>query len=302
MKSCKNEFKIILQCKYHHWIFQSVLHEFWQIVDYELRLHHCAEKEENFDNLCCESAQPTVENHEYGSQDSNNVETKMNLHACIGKPFPSRCGWNPASSKSSSGSRQRRQQQSHVNTSEKVKLQKRKRILRADKIRTTIPGWRTSRKHSFEILLFKYVYSDTMIDVTVKQWEQRVVMLYFQYWKRRSVQNPKIIGKRIHVWGLVALPLPQKLQICKFGVFRAIRRPYADWITQRFLTRVQFIYPVDWARDHYSITEAGLGSKRKERKEDVGDVHTRTEGRQTFPLQWLWSVQFVSTTMPAKQK
>ena len=51
------------------------------------------EKEGNFENLCCESSQPTVEYHEYGSQDSNNVETKMNLQACIRKPLPSRCWW-----------------------------------------------------------------------------------------------------------------------------------------------------------------------------------------------------------------
>ena len=48
------------------------------------------EKEENLDNLYCESPQPTVEYHEYGSQDSNNVEAKMNLQACIGNPLPSR--------------------------------------------------------------------------------------------------------------------------------------------------------------------------------------------------------------------
>ena len=45
----------------------------------------------------------TVENHECGSQDSNNVETKMNLHVCIGKLLPSRCGEITAFSKSSSG-------------------------------------------------------------------------------------------------------------------------------------------------------------------------------------------------------
>ena len=33
----------------------------------------------------------------------------------------------------------------------------------------------------------------------------------------------KIIGKRIHVWGLVALLSPQKLQICKLGDISAIR-------------------------------------------------------------------------------
>ena len=32
------------------------------------------EQEENFDNLCFESSKPTVEYHEQGSEDSNNVE------------------------------------------------------------------------------------------------------------------------------------------------------------------------------------------------------------------------------------
>ena len=84
------------------------------------------------------------------------------------------------------------------------------------------------------------------------------------------------------MWGLVALLLPQKLLICELGDIRAIRRPWADYSTKR----VQFIYPVDRARDHDSITEAGLGAERKERKEGVRGAHTRTEGRQSFPLQW----------------
>ena len=36
-KSYENEFNIILQYKYHRWIFRTVLNEFWQIVDYQLR-------------------------------------------------------------------------------------------------------------------------------------------------------------------------------------------------------------------------------------------------------------------------
>ena len=43
--------------------------------------------------------------------------------------------------------------------------------------------------------------------------------------RRSEEARTKLIGKRIHVWGLVALPLPQKLQICKLGDIRAIRRP-----------------------------------------------------------------------------
>ena len=37
MNSCENEFKIILQYKYHHWIFRSVPFKFWQVVNYEVR-------------------------------------------------------------------------------------------------------------------------------------------------------------------------------------------------------------------------------------------------------------------------
>ena len=51
------------------------------------------------------------------------------------------------------------------------------------------------QKHSFESIILKYVYFDTMLDVTVKKQEQRIGMLYFQYWERWSVQNPKIDWK-----------------------------------------------------------------------------------------------------------
>ena len=50
-------------------------------------------------------------------------------------------------------------------------------------------------KTLFEIVIFKYVYFDTMIDVTVKKRKQRIGRLYFQYWERESVQNPKMNRK-----------------------------------------------------------------------------------------------------------
>ena len=78
---------------------------------------------------------------------------------------------------------------------ERSLITEKKRILQEDKVRTTIPGWQTCRKHSFETLIFAYVYFDTMIDVTEKKREQRVGMLYFQYWERGSVQIPKINWK-----------------------------------------------------------------------------------------------------------
>ena len=44
------------------------------MVNYGSKLR---KKEENFDNMYFESSKPTVEFHEYGSQDSNIVETKV---------------------------------------------------------------------------------------------------------------------------------------------------------------------------------------------------------------------------------
>ena len=38
---------------------------------------------------------------------------------------------------------------------------------------------------------------------------------------------------------------------------------------------------MDRARYHYSITEAGLVAERKERKDSMRCVHTRTEGRDS---------------------
>ena len=51
------------------------------------------------------------------------------------------------------------------------------------------------------------------------------------------------------------------------------------WITQRFLTRVQFIYSVDRARNHYSITEAGLAAEKNVKK--VHGVYTHSYRRKT---------------------
>ena len=129
------------------------------------------EKEENFNNLCYESSQPTVEYHAYGSQDSNNVETKMNLQACIGKPFPSRCGWNPASSKSSSGG-------SGNSSSNPVSIHPRTKSnhmeeKRLPKDRIWTDSWMTYvEKILLDTLIFKCAYFDTMIDVPVmKRWQ-----------------------------------------------------------------------------------------------------------------------------------
>ena len=128
-----------------------------------------------------------------------------------------------------------------------------------------IPGWHTRRRHSlFEILIFKYVYFDTMIDVTVKKREQRIGMLYVQHWERRSVQNPKINWKensRVRIGRIAFSAEASNLYIWRYSCNPKTTSGLFNqewWITQKFLTIVQFIFSVDWARDHYSIAEAGL--------------------------------------------
>ena len=100
---------------------------------------------------------------------------------------------------------------------------------------------------------------------SVKKREQRIGMLYSSIENGEVYKIQNLTGKRIHVCGLVALHLQKKLQICKLCDIRAIRRPQADYVTKKdevrkssLQARVQFIFSVDWARDHYSIAEAGL--------------------------------------------
>ena len=116
----------------------------------------------------------------------------MNLQACIGKQLPSRCGRT------------------------KSNYRKEKDLSRGRNL--DYDSWMTHvEKTLFEILIVIYVYFRHLFFVTVKKREQRIGMLYFQYWERRVYKIPKLIGKRIHVWGLVALPVPQKLQIGRYS-------------------------------------------------------------------------------------
>ena len=114
------------------------------------------------------SSQLTLENHEWGPQDSFKVGTKMNLQACIGKPAPS----NPMS----------------IHPRTKSNYRKKEDPSRGQNLDSD--SWMTYVEETlFEILIFKYVYFDTMTDVTLKKREQRIGMLHFQYWERDKWTN-----------------------------------------------------------------------------------------------------------------
>ena len=71
------------------------------------------EKEEIFDNLCYESSQPTVEYHKKSSQDSNNIETKIESSRVHRETVASTMRVSPCLLEKQQR-QQRRQQQSHV--------------------------------------------------------------------------------------------------------------------------------------------------------------------------------------------
>ena len=70
----QEEFKIITQYKYHHWILRTISRWILTIRGWWIAVQKLRKKEENFDNMYFESSKHSVGYHEYGSQDSNNVE------------------------------------------------------------------------------------------------------------------------------------------------------------------------------------------------------------------------------------
>ena len=97
-------------------------------------------------------------------------------------------------------------------------------ILWEDRIWTLTPGWQTWRRHYLKRSSSSKSTSTPWWKWKEKNWEN-IKLPHSQHWEWEVHKIPKLIGKRIHVWGLGALLLSQKLQICKLGDTRAIRRP-----------------------------------------------------------------------------
>ena len=173
-------------------------------------------------------------------------------------------------------------------------------------------SWMTYvEKILFETVISKYVYFDTMIDFTVKKREQRIGIWNIQYCERESVQHLKSNWKEEFTsedwshrlyrrsfkcvnWSILVQSEDHK-RIIPPRMMSYAKIPYQSTIHLfRGSSTRSLLYCRSWTR-----------SKKKRKKKVVRrmytDVHTHTEGRQTFSLQW-GSVRFVSTTMPAKQK
>ena len=165
-----------------------------------------------------------------------------------------------------------------------------KTILREERIWSKISGWQTCKKtflrdYHLQVCLLRHKDRRHSEEARATYWDVTHPVL-----RRRECTKSQINWRensRVRVGRIAFTAEASNLENGRYscdpktisGLF------HQEWrITQRFSTRVQFSYPVDRARDHYSITEAGLGAKRKERKENVRDVHSRTEGKQTVPF------------------
>ena len=167
---------------------------FDKIVAYELRIDHCA-KRKTTSIICVASLHSLPWNT---TSKAHKIRTTLKRRSNFKRASGNRClhdaGKIPASSKSSSGSRGGSSNPMSIDPRTKSNYRRGKNPSRTQNL--DYDSWMTDvQKHSFEILIFKYVYFDTMIDVTVKKREQRIGMLYFQYYERESVHNPKIKWK-----------------------------------------------------------------------------------------------------------
>ena len=94
---------------YSVWILISRCHERFvnEIHRHNSDIVNCSSslraKEDNLNDVCLESSKPAVVNHGQGSQDSNNVKTKVELSSMHRETVASTIRVTPASSKSSSG-------------------------------------------------------------------------------------------------------------------------------------------------------------------------------------------------------
>ena len=253
-------------------------------------VQNCARKKRTFDNLCFESSTLTVKYHEQGSQDSNNVETKVKTfqHAsgnrCLhkaGKFRPPRTavaaaaipwqyirGQRPTTDKKAAAAK------SIENTSKKNK-----RIFREDRIWDS--GWHTYRRHSVDTLIFKYVWFDTMVNPRGRRGVIRI-------WESHTSSIEKKIGKdvmyedRMHCFH--CRRFKTRFEICKnadkeLSDIRVIRRHSAEIIIlSRLTNHVMFHHNARWhTQNNVSHPEKRVAQRKSDtQRERPTHTHTHT--------------------------
>ena len=241
-------------------------------------------KEENFNNVCFESSKLAVVNHLEGSQDSNNVETKVESSSVHRETVASTIRVAPASSKSSSGG-----SSNPASIHPKAKsIYIKKEIFKEDRIWTIIPGCQHCTRNSFETRISKCVTNlvrhhdqdereadgamhwDVILPVLKGRFKKQLVKeftdedwhhcLHLGSFKTRFENLENEHGELMYI---------RAIQGHSEGMIISPRLMNYLLIPDKLK---RFINHVGRARDQYSIAEVGLVARGKEGK----------EGRQTI--------------------
>ena len=95
----QEEYKIITQCKYHHWILRTISEWILIIRGWWVTVQNCARRKRT--SIRCASNLPslpwniTTKVHKIRTT----LKRRSNIQACIGKPLPPQSGKVPTSSK-----------------------------------------------------------------------------------------------------------------------------------------------------------------------------------------------------------
>ena len=159
LKNCKKNFKIITQYKYHHWILRTISRWLLRIRGWWITVQNCAKRK----RTSIDSSKPIVEYHEYGSQESNNVEMKVKPSSVHLETVASTKRENPGLLESSSGG-------SGISSSNPLSIASEKEV-HLNKERNPSRGQNLGLKFLDDkraedtplILIFKYEWFDTMV-------------------------------------------------------------------------------------------------------------------------------------------
>ena len=244
-------------------------------------------KEDNLNDVCLESSKPAVVKHGQGSQDSNNVKTKLEPSSMHRETVASSIWVAPASSKSSSGGSGGSSNPASIHLKAKSIFVK-KEIPKEDRNWTIILGCPKCKRDSFEIRISKCVtemvrHHDQNERETdgARHWDGVLSVLKGKF----RYQLEKEFTDEYWLHCLYLGSIKTRFELCKDenGEIRYIRAIQGHSggmiISPRLMIYVmipykwkRFIYHVGRARDENSSAEIGLVAGGKERK----------EGRQTI--------------------
>ena len=219
MKSYENEFKIILQYHIEYFRMSHMNFDKSWIMNYGSTVHHCA-KRKTISIICVATLHSLPWNI---TSKAHKIRTTLKRR-WIFNVHRETVAFTMWVSPGLLEMQQRRQQQSCFNTSEdKVQLQKRKASSRGQHL--DYDSWMTYvEKILFETLIFKYVYFDTMTNITAKKREQRLGDYTSSVVNGGVYKIPKLTGKRIHVWASSQSIYRRSFKSVKWGVLNLLVR------------------------------------------------------------------------------